>query len=78
MKDPRIEELLKKMVELKASDLHLTVGFPPTMRVNEDLCPLDQPALKPEEVRELAYALLSPMQRQRWHRRVDPGCFMPS
>ena len=68
MKDPRIQELLKKMVELKASDLHLTAGFPPTMRVNEDLRPLNSPALKPEEVRELAYGLLSPEQIKAFER----------
>ena len=32
-----IEELLRKTVEMGASDLHLTVGAPPMMRLNGDM-----------------------------------------
>ena len=62
MNDPRIQGFLRGMVEKGASDLHLTVGFPPTMRINEELRPLDLPPLKPEEAKALAYSLLKPHQ----------------
>jgi len=62
MSDPRMQELLKRMVELGASDLHLTAGSSPTFRINEDLRPSEQTPLKPEETRVLAYSLLSPQQ----------------
>jgi len=62
MTDSRTLTLLKQMVDLKASDLHLTAGSPPTFRVNEDLRPADQAPLRPEETRGLAYSLLSPQQ----------------
>ena len=41
MSDPRTQQLFKRMVELGASDLHLTAGCPPTMRINEDLRPVE-------------------------------------
>lgn len=57
-----MQKLFKQMVELGASDLHLTTGIPPTMRINEDLCPMEQPPLKPEETRAMAYELLTSQQ----------------
>ena len=62
MNDPRMQKLLKKMVETGASDLHLTAGYPPALRINEDLKPLDEPTLTGEETRALAYSLLSSQQ----------------
>jgi twitching motility protein PilT len=39
------------MVREGASDLHLKVGRPPTLRLHGDLVPLNMPALRPEELR---------------------------
>ncbi len=36
-----IDELFKKMVERKASDMHLTIGNPPLIRAKGDLVPLE-------------------------------------
>lgn len=63
-----IEQLLKLMGERKASDLHLRVGGPPFLRVDEELNPLELPPLKEEEIRGMAAALLSPEQMAAFER----------
>ncbi len=58
-------DILLKVVEHKASDLHITSGAPPTLRVRGSLVPLeDQPNLTPTDTREIVYAILSSSQRQ--------------
>jgi twitching motility protein PilT len=54
--------VLQQLVQLSASDLHLKVGRPPTVRLNGDLHPLDFPALKPEDLKTLAEQLMNPKQ----------------
>ena len=71
MTDPRMQELFKQMVELDASDLHLTAGSPPTFRINEDLRPSQQAPLKPEETRALAYSLLSSQQIAAFEKQLE-------
>ncbi len=51
-------KLLKEMVERRASDLHLTPGVPPQLRIDGVLVPMEQPALSPERSRELSYGML--------------------
>ncbi|MBC7217082.1 MAG: type IV pilus twitching motility protein PilT [Candidatus Caldatribacterium sp.] len=61
---PDIFELLKKTVDLGASDLHLTVGIPPTVRIHGNLTPLDHyPPLKPQDTEAMARALTGD---ERW------------
>lgn len=57
-----LKSALQKMVREGASDLHLKVGRPPTLRLHGDLQPLDLPILRPEELRTLAEHLLPPAQ----------------
>ena len=72
MTDPRVQQLLKQMVALGASDLHLTAGCPPMMRINEDLRPVDHQApLKGEETRTLAYTLLSSQQVTAFEKNLE-------
>jgi twitching motility protein PilT len=54
--------VLQQLVQLSASDLHLKVGRPPTVRLNGDLHPLELPALKPEDLKSLAEQLMNPKQ----------------
>ena len=42
-----LSDLLKKMLEMGGSDLHLTTNSPPQVRVHGSLRPLDMPALSP-------------------------------
>lgn len=48
----QIDELLKLMVEKDASDLHIKVGSPPTLRIHGRLYPIELPPLRTEDTRE--------------------------
>jgi twitching motility protein PilT len=61
-----ITELLKLTDELEASDLHLTVGVPPTLRLNGLLSPLEYPELTENDVYEMVYSILSNEQRKKF------------
>lgn len=54
-----LKTLLKEMATRHASDLHLAVGSPPTMRIDGRLVPMDEPPLTPEECQVLCYECLS-------------------
>jgi twitching motility protein PilT len=59
-------EVLMEVVSRRASDLHLTVGAPPMVRVRGRLTPLEgYPRLSPTDTREIVYSILSNSQRQR-------------
>ncbi len=54
--------ILQEMVKQNASDLHLKVGRPPTLRVQGELSPLSAPAMRPEDLKSLAEQVMSPRQ----------------
>lgn len=56
------KDVLERMVRLGASDLHLKVGRPPTLRVNGDLQSVEHTPLRPEDLKALAEQLMSPRQ----------------
>jgi twitching motility protein PilT len=59
--------VLTKMVETRASDVHLTAGFPPAVRVRGRVVPMDDyPPLSPQETREIVYSILNDSQRKRF------------
>jgi twitching motility protein PilT len=60
-------EVLTRMVELRASDVHLSPGFPPAMRVRGRISPMEEyPRLSPQETREVVYGVLNDDQRKRF------------
>ncbi|HEY3248926.1 MAG TPA: type IV pilus twitching motility protein PilT [bacterium] len=66
-----IDELLKDTVDAQASDLHLTVGIPPSIRVWGKLQPLSYPALTPEDTFQLAYSMLNTFQKQKFEKNWE-------
>jgi twitching motility protein PilT len=59
-------DLLLEVLDRRASDLHLTAGAHPTVRVRGRLVPLDDyPILTPGDTREVIYSILTNDQRQR-------------
>ena len=62
-KTPGIHQLLKFMVDNTASDLHITPGTPPQLRIDGSLRPLNVPTLTPPETKKIAYSLLTDAQK---------------
>ena len=54
------KSVLQQMVQHNASDLHLKVGRPPTLRIDGHMVSLELPALKQEELRSLAEQIMAP------------------
>ena len=66
-----LSELLKKMLEMSGSDLHLTTNSPPQIRVHGHLTPLDLPPLTAAETKQLAYSVLTDAQKQRFEETLE-------
>jgi twitching motility protein PilT len=69
-----IDHLLEQMVARKASDLHITVGTPPAIRVNGEVVRLDEyAALDAEQTQQLLYRVLSSEQQKQLEikRQID-------
>lgn len=60
------EELLRKAEELNASDLHITVGIPPTMRINGNLIPYGNDKLTPKDIEEYTRFVLTEDQYEKY------------
>jgi twitching motility protein PilT len=61
-----MHQLLKAMIEKGASDLHITTGSPPQLRIDGKLCPLKMPPLSPQETKQLCYSVLTDAQKHRF------------
>jgi twitching motility protein PilT len=60
-------EVLMKMVEARASDVHLTPGIPPVLRVRGQITPMDgYPPLTAQHTRDVVYSILNDDQRKRF------------
>src|SRR6202043_3967485 len=58
-----LHQLLKAMVEKGASDLHITTGSPPLLRIDGSIVPLKLPPLNPVESKALCYSILAEEQK---------------
>jgi twitching motility protein PilT len=66
-----LRELLELMVKKNASDLHLTVGTPPQLRIDGKLNATDYDSLTPEDTRKLAYSIMNEKHRQKFEERSE-------
>ncbi len=70
--EPEIARLLRRMVAERASDLHLSSGEIPIVRVDGEIVRLaDEPALAPERVRELVRAIMPERHRAEYDEISD-------
>src|SRR2546426_11446457 len=60
-----LSELLKKMIEMGGSDLHLTTNSAPRVRVHGKLRPIDMPPLTAADTKSLAYSVLTDARNNR-------------
>jgi twitching motility protein PilT len=58
-----LHQLLKAMVDKGASDMHITVGTPPLLRIDGEVIPLKLPPLGPVETKALCYSVMSEEQK---------------
>ncbi len=56
--------LVKELISNKGSDIHLSVGVPPTFRIHDALVRLPADSLTPEKMEALLYPVLNPQQRE--------------
>lgn len=68
---PTIEEMLRIAKESGASDLHITVGVPPKMRVNGHLITMDFPKMLPADTSQLILEIMNEKQREKFEERGE-------
>ena len=65
------ESLLKLMVHKNASDLFITAGVAPSLKVNGKLAPVTQGTLTPTQSREIVMSIMTPAQREEFERSSE-------
>lgn len=69
-----MDDLLRVTVERGASDLHLTVGLPPMLRVSGKLTPTEFPRLMPDDTKRLIYSILNDKQKEKFEKTWELDC----
>jgi len=67
----QITELLKQAIKSKASDLHLSTGVPPILRIDGDLERMDLPELESKTAFELIHAVMSEDQKKHYKDQLE-------
>jgi len=66
-----ISELLAFVVKNKASDLHLSAGLPPMIRVHGDIRRINLPALEHKDVHSMIYDIMNDAQRKTYEEVLE-------
>src|SRR5258706_13839797 len=66
-----IVELLAYVVKVQASDLHLSPGLPPMVRVNGDVRRLNQPPLEHKDVHSMLFDIMNDLQRKIYEESME-------
>lgn len=61
-----LPDLLKTMIEKGGSDLHITTGIPPMVRLHGRVMPLGDKPLTPTETKQMAYSILTDVQKHKF------------
>ncbi len=64
-------ELLEIMVKRNASDLHITTGTPPRLRIDGKLVPIDHHPLDAKDTKELCYSVLTDAQKHKFEQNQE-------
>jgi twitching motility protein PilT len=71
-REPNFAEFLETVIETGASDLHLTSGLPPMMRVHGEVRPMrGYRTLQPKDLQELIYSILNQKQRETFEENLE-------
>ncbi|HWA78309.1 MAG TPA: type IV pilus twitching motility protein PilT [Polyangiaceae bacterium] len=66
-----LHQLLRAMIEKGASDMHITTGAPPLLRIDGAIVPLKLPALSPIETKQLCYSVLTEEQKIQFEKSKE-------
>src|SRR5437763_6841257 len=66
-----LPELLKMMVDMEGSDLHIATATPPQVRVHGHLARLQMPDLGPSDTKQLVYSVLTDSQKKRFEETME-------
>ncbi len=67
----QIDKLFRILKERKGSDLHVSVGAPPLIRVSGDLVPLSSNELPQTETKKILYEIMSPYQQEQFEKNME-------
>jgi twitching motility protein PilU len=60
------DSLLKLMVHKNSSDLFITAGIPPSMKINGKIMPVSKGSLTPDQARQIVYGIMNEVQREEF------------
>jgi len=63
-------ELMERAIEMHASDVHLSVGVPPSARITGEIVPIDEAKLTPSDISQIAKEITSELQ---WNSLMTQG-----
>ncbi|WP_218110374.1 type IV pilus twitching motility protein PilT [Oligoflexus tunisiensis] len=66
-----MQQLLRTLVQQGASDLHISAGSPPRLRIDGQVAPLNLPPMTPQKTMELCYSVLTEAQKKTFEQRKE-------
>ncbi len=66
-----LRDLLQEMIDNKASDLHITAGVPPQLRIDGEIVPTEHDPLTPEVTQAITYSVLNEEQQKRFEEQKE-------
>ena len=66
-----LEDLVHQLVERGGSDLHISCGAPPMMRIDGRLVPTETEVLGPETTRKLVYSIMDNQQIMQFEKELE-------
>lgn len=66
-----MHQLLKTMIERQASDLHLSTGTPPQIRIDGKMTVLNSPKLTAAETKQICYSVLTDAQKRKFEEEKE-------
>ena len=70
--DVHVNDLLERVIEMRGSDLHLSAGTHPVIRVHgELLVQTDMPLLNGSQIRQMVYSIISQKQREKFETELE-------
>jgi twitching motility protein PilT len=66
-----LQQFIQVLLEKKGSDLHITSGSPPQMRIDGSLVPMNFPSLTPADTKQLVYSILNDTQKHHFEEEKE-------